>query len=320
MPGPACQTRRAGCGIQHTGATSASHQSANGDRTGPGVRSAAVSRMKHPFQPTSTNPMRSWTLYCQILLAVAVLLPLRVSAYTVTPNLVTLRATGGESSAFLQLENKQMKATAVEITIHEHHKDLDGNTIGGKEAGDDFIIYPAQLVMMPGDEVGVQVRWVGEPTLSAERAYTIVTREVPIPRKAADEPDIGAGIRVDVTVLVNYEGRIYVTPQGAKPKVVVESVTERTRPAGGGPGTAESALLEVILANQGTAHQSMATMALVLVPLGPTGAPLTQHAVTLTARDVPAMTRHLLAGDRRRFLIPRPAGLPAGPVRVILSE
>lgn len=262
--------------------------------------------------------MRLWTL--RFLLALAVLLPLRVSAYTVTPNLLILRPSGGESSAFLHLENKGQKAAAIEISINEHHKDLDGNAVaGGREADDDFIIYPAQLVMMPGDEVNAQVRWVGDPALGTERAFTFVTREIAIPRKAGADPEGGAGIRVDVTVLVNYEGRIYVTPRGAKPEVVVESVTERTQ-AAGGPAGAQAKLLEVVLANRGTAHLSMASMSLVLVPLGPTGTALAQHAVTLGAKDVPGMSLHLLAGDRRRLLIPRPATLPAGPVRAMLAE
>jgi len=243
-----------------------------------------------------------------------------VSAYTVTPNLLLLGPSGGESSAFLHLENKGQKAVAIEITINEHRKDLDGNTVaGGREADDDFIIYPAQLVMMPGDEVNAQVRWVGDPAPGTERTFTYVTRQIAIPRKAGADPEGGAGMRVDVTVLVNYEGRIYVTPRGAKPEVVVESVTERTQ-ATGGPTGAQATLLEVVLANRGTAHLSMAAKSLVLEPLGPTGTPLTLHGVVLHARDVPGMSLHLLAGDRRRLLIPRPAALPAGPVRAILTD
>lgn len=266
--------------------------------------------------------MKPWILYCQILLAVAVMLPLRAGAYTVSPSLMTLLTAGSGSSAFLQLENKEMKPAAIEVTIQEHHKDLDGKSIPGAQADDDFIIYPAKLVMTPGDEVNVQVRWIGEPALDIERAYTLVTREVPIPRKAKNQPDDLAEIRIDVTVLMNYEGRIYVTPPGATPKIVVESVAERSqpKPAGEGSSTAESSLFEVIIVNQGTAHQSMANMSLVFVPLDAIGTPLKEHAVTLFATQVPGMRPHLLAGDRRRLLIPRPAALPAGPVRVIVSE
>lgn len=261
--------------------------------------------------------MRPCTFHCQVLLVVG-LLPLSVSAYTVAPNHLTLRPVGGDSSAFLQLENKGVKAAAVELTIDEHHKDIDGQTINGKEAGDDFIIYPAQLVMVPGDEASVQVRWIGEPALDLERAYTLVAREVPIPRKSVEESEHTAGIHLDVTVLTNYEVRIYVTPPGAKPKLVVESVTERPPPAG--HGAAEPGQLEVILANRGTAHQVLSNMTLVLTPLGPAGTPLASNTVTLTAKDIPAMNKHLLVGDRRRLVFPRPAGLPAGPIRAALSE
>ncbi len=266
--------------------------------------------------------MKPWILYCQILLALAVLLPLPASAYSVTPSLLTLRTVGSGSSTFLHLANKAMKPVALEITIHEHSRDLDGKAIQSAAANDDFIIYPAQLVMMPGDEISVQVRWIGGPALDTERAYTLVTREVPIPRKAADQADASTEIRIDITVLMNYEVRIYVTPPGAKPKVVVESVAERTQaePADEGPVGAASALLEVILANQGTARQVMTNMSLVFMPLDAAGKPLKQHAVTLAATKVPGMSSPLLAGDRRRLLIPRPAGLPAGPIRVTLSE
>jgi len=257
-------------------------------------------------------------LYSRVILAVTGFLPLTLSAYNLTPSLLRLSPIGDESSAFLYLENKGMQATAIQITIQEHHKDLDGKAVGSKEAEGDFLIYPAQLVMVPGDEVGVQVRWIGEPTLSSERAYTLVAREVSIPRQTAKGPEPDAGIRIDVTVLMNYEVRVYMTPKGAKPMVVVESVTESTQLAS--PGTLESDWLEIIFANQGTAHEAMSNMALVLTPLAPTGDPLNSPTVTLPARDIPALTRHLLAGERRRILIPRPAGLPTGPVRVTLSE
>lgn len=118
--------------------------------------------------------MRSWALYCQVLLAGAVLLPLRAPAYTVTPSLLTLRTTGDGSSAFLQLANQTMKPVAVELTMHEHHKDIDGQGVTGSlETGDDFIVYPSQLVLLPGDEAAVQVRWIGEQLLDTERAYTL---------------------------------------------------------------------------------------------------------------------------------------------------
>jgi len=265
--------------------------------------------------------MRSWILSGRVLLVIAALLPLQAFAYTVSASLLALRPTGDGASAFLQLANKAMKPVAVELTLHEHHKDLDGQGVtGDQETGDDFIVYPSQLVLLPGDEATVQVRWIGAPVLDMERAYTLMTREVPIPRPAAEEPENATGVRLDITVLMNYEVRIYVTPPGAKPKIVVESVSERLPPSGDGSVHVGSTQLEIVLMNQGTARRSLADMTLVLTPLGPTGAPLPQHAVTLPAGTIPALHAPVLAGARRRLLIPRPAGLPAGPVRVTLAE
>lgn len=264
--------------------------------------------------------MKSRTLYRQVLLTVAVFLPMQVAAYTVTPSIVMLRSSGDGSSTFLQLANKELQAAAIEVTVQEHRKDLAGQTIEGREANDDFIIYPSQLVMVPGDEVSVQVRWAGDPKLTVERVYTVVTRQVPIPPQSAEEADSGDGIRLNVRVLLNYEVRVYVTPPGAKPKAVVESVTERPAPPEDGSSPVGSGQLEIVLVNQGTAHQSLRAHSLIFVPLDPAGLPLKQPVVTVAAKDVPGLTPHLLAGDRRRLLIPRPAGLPAGPVRVSLSE
>jgi fimbrial chaperone protein len=267
---------------------------------------------------TGTHRMKSWTLYCKILLAVATLLPLPASAYTASTSLVTLQTSGSGSSTFLWLENKNTKPAAVEFSINEHLKNIDGKTILGVEAGDNFIIYPAQIVMLPGDEISVQLLWVGEPVLEAEQVYTLLTREVAIPRKV----DSSEAVRIDITVLLNYESRVYVTPPGARPNVVVESVAEVTqsKSADENLATDDPLMLEIILVNQGTAHLSMRNMSLVFVPLDPTGAPLTQFSVTLAAIQIPAMRPHLLAGDRRRLLIQRPDGLPPGPVGVSLSE
>jgi fimbrial chaperone protein len=261
--------------------------------------------------------MRPWILSLQLAVAAAAaLVPPPLSAYTLAPSLVTLRSAGGDSSTFLRLENKQARPAAVEITIHEHRKDLDGNSIDGGPADDEFIVYPAQLVMIPGDEAAVQVRWIGDAALAAERAFTFTTREVPIPRNLENEG--GSGIRIDVTVLVNYEGRIYVAPPGAKPKLVVESIAER--PTAERTDAAAAPWLELVLANQGTAHQVLSDISFTFVPLDAQGTALRQQAVTVAGRDLPGTRPHLLAGERRRLSFPRPAGLPAGGLHVTLSQ
>ena len=215
--------------------------------------------------------MSSWNRYGRLLVALGVCFPTLGSAYTVEPSLVSLHPVGGESSAFLHVANKETKPVAVEVEIKEYSRDIDGKAVIGKDAGDDFIVYPAQMILMPGDEVGVQVRWIGEPVLDAERAFTLITHEVPIPSKSTDEPESAAnGVRIAVTVLLNYDVRIYVAPPGAKSDVVVDTVAVCP------PKEAERAaseMLEVTLANRGTAHRQLKNMSLVFVPLDAAGTP-----------------------------------------------
>jgi fimbrial chaperone protein len=209
---------------------------------------------------------------------------------------------------------------SIEVTVQEHRKDLDGHTIPGPDAADDFLIFPAQLVLLPGDEVGVQVRWIGAPTLARERVFTVVTREVALPKLAGAETEPPDSIRIAVTVQLNYEVRVYVTPPGARPRVVVESVAERAPLPAEPEAAAAPAQLEVILANEGNAHVALSARALVLTPAVSGAGAHAEPSIQLPTREIPALKPHLLAGDRRRVIIPRPPGLPPGPVHVSLPE
>jgi fimbrial chaperone protein len=242
------------------------------------------------------------------------LAPVSLVAYSVTPNVLALRPGGDSSSAFLHLSNRETRPAAIELTISRYGRNLDGQGSIQEDADDLFLIYPAQVVLMPGEEVGVQVRWIGEPVLDRERCFVLVTREVPLPRAAPKiEAEPPQGITIDLTVLLNYEVRVYVTPPGARAKVTVESVqaspTDGTEP--------ETPMLEVTLLNSGTARATLAEASLRLMPeTGTSGAP----AARLTARDIPALALPILAGERRRLRFPRPSSLPAGPVRATLLE
>ena len=256
--------------------------------------------------------MNRWLGRGALFLALLLWLPLQAFAYTVEPSVLRFGVSGGDSSAFLRLSNRAAQPVAIEIVINEFDRDLDGRGVLGREADDDFIVYPAQMILMPGDETHVQVRWIGEVASNVERAFALTTREVSIPRKDQERIDSGEGVRVNVSVLTNYDVRIYVTPRGAKPKVTVETVGVRTQAA--------ENLLELTLANQGNAHHPLRDLSLILMPLESGGAALRKSPVTLAARDVPGMNAALLAGGRRHLLIPWPAGLPDGPVRAVVSS
>ena len=242
--------------------------------------------------------------------------PLLCHAYTLEPNIVTVRSAGSDTGTFFRLQNRERRPAAVELSIQEHRKDQDGVTVNGPPADESFVIYPQQVVLVPGDEVSVQVRWIGDPALQTERAYTLLTREVAVP-PAFRPPEDTAGYRVQVTVLINYEARVYVAPPRSRPNVVVESVAD-WRPDGT-DGVAPPQL-EVILANQGTAHQDLSELSFVLTPMDASDRPLSRSALRVPALGLPGAGPHLLAGDRRRVRIPRPGSFPAGRVHVQVSR
>jgi fimbrial chaperone protein len=251
------------------------------------------------------------------LFAVMFYLPLKTCAYAVFPSIVTLRTRGDNSSTFIHLESKGLNATAVEITIREHAKDLQGQILGGRAVNQDFIIYPSQVVMVPGDAVSVQLRWIGDSTFKTERVYTLTTREVPLPPAIGEEIEFDNPMHADATVLMHYEVRVYVAPPDAKSHVVIESLVDRSSGSmeDNDSSTEGFPQLEILVANRGTAHESLANMTVVLAP---TDAPLNRHPVTLTSRDIPGMKAHLLAGERRRLSFPRPPELPSGPLRAMI--
>lgn len=263
------------------------------------------------------NVMRCY----QILLVIIFFLPSTTSAYSVSPSIVTLQSSGSGASAFMRLQNNAILPVALEFTLHQHTKDIDGKSVIGAEATDDFIIYPHQVILIPGDEAAVQLMWIGEPDIAFEKAFTIVTHQVQIPQQDKAEPEVSGGIQLDVKVLINYEGRIYVTPKGATHKVVVLDAKNRLYPAAkDAPNIAEAQMVEVMLSNQGTAHRSLANTSLVFTPISASGVKLKQQNIYIKASDVPAMKPHLLAGTQRRLLLTRPDHLPIGAFEVILSD
>lgn len=266
--------------------------------------------------PAASPPGPSVNGCLRTVLLVLLAAPLLCDAYTLEPSVSTLRSVGSDTGTFFRLQNRERRPAAVEISIQEHRKDQDGVTVTGPPADDSFVIYPQQVVMVPGDEVSVQVRWIGDGTLQAERAYTLVTREVAIPPGFAPPQDT-SGYRVQVTVLLNYEARIYVAPPRARPNVVVESVAELRSDA---PDAVSAPQLEVILANQGAAHQDLSELSFILTPVDASDRPLSRNALRVPALGLPGTGPHLLAGDRRRVKIPRPGTFPAGPVHVQVSR
>src|SRR5690606_16900162 len=119
----------------------------------------------------------------------------------------------------------------IEISITTREITPDGQVIYPSSKGaEDFVIYPSQLILYPGDVKKVQVQWVGTKIPSRETAFGLIATQLPLNVGANREKPKVATIMVNV--MTRYEGILVVRPKDVKPAIVVDSVYSRIDSSG----------------------------------------------------------------------------------------
>ncbi|WLT38255.1 hypothetical protein NON20_22650 [Synechocystis sp. B12] len=168
-------------------------------------------------------------------------------------------------------------------------------------AEEDFIVFPPQIILMPNQLQAVRVVWVGDSAPSKELPYRIIAEQVPVEaiERTIDQP-VEDRI-VDIKVLFKYLGTIYITPPNASSKVILDSAESLV---------SEDGIKKLVLnfENQGTAHKLLTGLEINLISEGKT--------VTLSGDEQlkGVIGENILAGNKRRFVLPWPKELPVGPV------
>lgn len=209
-------------------------------------------------------------------------------AFSFEPITQTYTTTGPGASHVFRVTNTTDERIAVRISVRSRTIERDGTEVLGKEA-DDFIVFPRQMLLEPGERRSIRVRWSGPETIDAERPYRIIAEQVPVDL-GDEEPTQGGGIRLTY----RYEGSLYVSPPGAEPNVEVTSVV---RVADG---------LRVTVANRGTRHVILQNARLVVS--GTSGPDIELESEQL----VGLAGENMLAGAVRDVVIPTPENLPPG--------
>ncbi|MDB5050411.1 MAG: hypothetical protein JWO30_3482 [Fibrobacteres bacterium] len=196
----------------------------------------------------------------------------------------------------------------VEITIPGREVTLDGKlSYPASQAGNDFVVYPSQLILYPGDSKKVQVQWVGETLPDKEISLGFIATQLPLKlNDKLDQPKRPVGVML---MQARYEGVIVVRPANVKPRVVVDTAYYRNDSTGTN--------LVTVLENKGTGLQPLRNMELAIAPLDKAGKPaLSQRTTVKVKSDSPAITQSLFAGFKRMVVAPWPPGFPVGPVNV----
>lgn len=205
---------------------------------------------------------------------------------------------GDGATQSYEVVNSSDEQVAVEISMKKRQIDLDGAE-SYEDANDDFLVYPAQILLEPNSSQTVRVTWLGDPQPASELAYRMVADQLPVQFGNVETNTTNAVGQI--TVMMHYVGSVYIHPTDSKPDVVLEEVTPQVN--------SETGASEIALTfhNQGLARTHFNHMTLQLTAAGAT--------VNLTAEQLDEISSQIiLAGSRRRFVIPRPENLPTGNV------
>jgi len=222
------------------------------------------------------------------------------ATFQLTPLSVQFAPTGQRATQSFLVSNTGKKATAIQIRMVKRQIDINGKEIN-TDADDDFILYPPQMLVKAGERQTVRVTWVGNANPAQELSYRIIAEQLPI--DSSEIRQAQNGTTFTLKILFKYIGSVYIVPPNVSPKVSLESAvcqgeTDKT-------GKKDNKL-QLTFANQGTAHALLTNLRLNLAPIGKESNPVKLEAKQLTGVN----GENMLAGSKRQFSLPCPAGLP----------
>lgn len=217
------------------------------------------------------------------------LLTAPAAALKISPFKTSLDAGSANPTEVFRVENNADESAAVEISVTTWSIAADGSE-NNAPAENDFIVFPAQMVLKPHESRAVRVQYVGAAP-SQEKAYRVIAEQLPV--SLQDTPDAGSYVKF----MLKFRAALYVTPKDAAPRVRVVSAAAQS----GG-------VLRLELANEGAAHAVMQKSRLDVVFDG--GRSLSLDAAGLKGLE----GENMHAGATRVFLLPLPAGHAGGKV------
>jgi hypothetical protein len=208
-------------------------------------------------------------------------------------------------------DSLQNDPVPVEISISAREVTHEGNVIYPSSAGaDDFVVYPSQFILYPGDSKKVQVQWVGAKVPDKEISFGFIATQLPLKFKEPKEQPKTA--IAQIMLQTRYEGIIVVRPKSVAPNVVVDSAYARNDSAG--------TSLVLLLDNRGTGMQNLKNIAMTVSPLDKDGKIRFNESVQIKdIKPTGATGQSLLAGFKRKLSVPWPPGFPVVPVKVLVT-
>jgi fimbrial chaperone protein len=216
-------------------------------------------------------------------------------AFQFSPIVMDFAPAGANAVKTFRVTNPGEEAIAVQISVVHRKMSLHGEDIT-REAPNEFLVYPSQVILEAGQQQAVRVQWLGDPGIQVERAYRIIAEQLPV--------DLAEGERRQgqLSIMFRYVGSLYVVPRGARPDVQVESA--RIMQTDG-----DDCRVRIVLHNRGNAHVLLHNLTVFLAPKDGSG------RYELGPDRLAGMTgENMLAQHRRVFTIHCPEGLTSGEI------
>lgn len=211
---------------------------------------------------------------------------LEALAYQVQPISVSLEATGRNSSRDVKIINGGSAPVAIQISMVSRQQNIDGSD-RTQAAGSKFVVYPENMVIKPKSAQSVRIQWLGNPHVATEESYRFIIKQVPVKLRYANEAKNSLDFHLTM------EGALYIRPENAKSDIIVSS------------SNIQGKQLDIVFSNKGTSHSLLKNIILTLRQ--------GSRTVNLRGKQIYQIEgKNVLAGARRRFSIPLPAGIQAG--------
>ncbi|MGZ6452425.1 MAG: fimbria/pilus periplasmic chaperone [Bdellovibrio sp.] len=215
-------------------------------------------------------------------------------AFEFTPSVMNFEPQSRGATQKYNVYNTSDIATAVEISAVSRLIDENGNeTLSPTK---DFTIYPQLLTLKAGETRVVKVTYIGDPNLKTEKAYRIIAEQLSVNLKKKEERK---DKNLSINFLMKYETSAYVTLETLKPKISVSSISASQ-------GQQKEKMLEVVIENNGTAHQIFKNWSLNLKT--------TDQMITLSKNQIKGQSEfNLLPGNKIKIHFQWPANLKTLP-------
>lgn len=168
-------------------------------------------------------------IFCLFILITS----LNVYAFKLSPIVQSFDFEGKNKTKTFRVINTNKKTIRLEAEVFTRNIDL--LNIESRTESEDFIIYPPQLELKPGQSRAIRVTYTGKPVQS-EVPYRLIVRQ--IPDKLAEKKKS----KNQINFLLEYIASLYVAPKDIKPDLIVTSAMRVNNN------------IDILFENRGTEH------------------------------------------------------------------